>query len=755
MRFDRLVPSTLIEALQDEGCAAPLLARRFENPSLCDVQLRTAPGRSWASLYAGLSAVLSVEHSKRGWRLATHATYRKLGGFSPDWAVWQDADHLAGTWPQANAFLDAILDDLTIVSRYLRREGKVHPLMASGRHDDYSVVQREVVVAFADGPTRSSVLEGLAQPIYDAVSATGRTDAWWPGIRDNNIFPNLGGEVDFVGVDDDGRLLVIEVKPHDELAGIVWAPAQVAVYADLFARLTTEQPDLVDVLNGMLDQRVALRLAAPGRRIRPSPPIVPVVAIGAGAMSGRAVERLEAVASAVSTRAAAPDLAPLEVWLLDEKGGIADRWLPSARSRARGIGTTAVRGSFSGLARLAAVAWKEATAALPGTAKAPAPYRGVGAPLPFCLPLELAAHNLLPEARSIALDRFEAAGIPWHHGGARRPSNHLLSSQVQCANALAPFVDRPDALVRMFGDVLPIAEVLPFESTTASPFDRTDCVVFEWIGLADYLGERAGRPTTRGANSTSSDAAIRYRAHSGHVEIALIEWKYTEQYLGHSLDGGEARTAVRRQRYQHLWHDSASPIRTDLVAYEDMFVEPFYQLMRQQFLAGQMEAVNELGAEVVRVVVVRPSNNHELARSFNREGQRIGGLQDVYEVWRRLLRRPDRFGALDSASLLDDRSPCSDEFKARYADLAASTPRTMPATVSADDIEGLRSAAENARVVLQRVAAEGGVLGQLIDLTHVARDDPSAIAETTRRLEELAELARRLRADDLYGLLEH
>ena len=116
-------------------------------------------------------------------------------------------------------------------------------------------------------------------------------------------------------------------------------------------------------------------------------------------------------------------------------------------------------GPFVRAARAAAAQWKASSPMLPPEARPPGAYRQWPS-LPFCLPPECAGYNLLPEARVVGRSRFEAAGTPWHDGHDG-PSNHLLSSQVQCVNALAPFVDRPDALAAMFGTVLPIAQVLP------------------------------------------------------------------------------------------------------------------------------------------------------------------------------------------------------------------------------------------------------------------------------------------------------
>ena len=105
-------------------------------------------------------------------------------------------------------------------------------------------------------------------------------------------------------------------------------------------------------------------------------------------------------------------------------------------------------------------------------------------------------------------------------------------------------------------------------------------VTFEWIGDRNVLGEWKGSAGTRGANNTSADAAIRYLAADGATELALIEWKYTEDYRGRELSVD--RGNLRPQRYEEAWRHPDCPVRTNVLPYEDLFVEPFYQLLRQQ-----------------------------------------------------------------------------------------------------------------------------------------------------------------------------
>lgn len=333
------------------------------------------------------------------------------------------------------------------------------------------------------------------------------------------------------------------------------------------------------------------------------------------------------------------------------------------------------RRSFVTAARRAAVAWKNTTRLLPEAARSAAPYGSRPGALPFVLPAEHRWLNLLPAAREVARSRFEAAGIHWH-GDEDAPSAHLLSSQIQCLNALAPLVDRPDLLARWLGQILPVESVLPFGAPTSSAWDATDHVVFEWQGLADHLGEWRGGVPSRGTRATSIDAAVRYRAPGGKVEMALIEWKYVESYPNGGLLTGSAYYQRQRvERYRPLAEDPQGPLCLGGdVGYEDLLAEPTYQLMRQQLLAWRMEVEAEL--EVSRVVVVHcaPSANAALLQDslggdrFERLGRARGGL---IPAWQALLRRTDRFVSFDTAKLVAPDSVCDDDFKDRYAHLAS------------------------------------------------------------------------------------
>ncbi len=200
-------------------------------------------------------------------------------------------------------------------------------------------------------------------------------------------------------------------------------------------------------------------------------------------------------------------------------------------------------------------------------------------------------------------------------------------------NALEPLRRDASALRRAFTGRLEIAEVLPV--------DGEDLLAFEYNGGGtDLLNEsKNARPLTRGANSTSTDAAFRYRDAADRVVVALVEWKYTEQYSGAPL--APAKLPERVRRYADLFADG--PFREDL-SLEQFFAEPLYQLMRQQLLAWRIERMQHTGATRSLVVHICPAGNAAYQRSLDRHALNPDRM-NVIDLWPTLLRPEarDRF----------------------------------------------------------------------------------------------------------------
>jgi hypothetical protein len=264
----------------------------------------------------------------------------------------------------------------------------------------------------------------------------------------------------------------------------------------------------------------------------------------------------------------------------------------------------------------------------------------------FCLPLSHAEENLIPAARKTALEWFDSHEIKWHDGKDGKPSNHMCDSQICCVNFLFPFADRPEPLARLLKPLFPdLKRMLPIEG------DRF--VTFEWIG-GDYLNERRRKNSrrTRGANFTSADACVAFERTDGKKQVILIEWKYTESYGSTFLkmsDNGTDRTKI----YQPLFDKADCPIDKGLLpTFESLFFEPFYQLMRQQFLAQEMETAREMDADIVSLLHIAPDQNKDFLRVTSPQLQPLGSK--ATDVWAKLIRKPDRFLSISTEMLFGD-----------------------------------------------------------------------------------------------------
>jgi hypothetical protein len=263
---------------------------------------------------------------------------------------------------------------------------------------------------------------------------------------------------------------------------------------------------------------------------------------------------------------------------------------------------------------------------------------------PFCLPRERSLENLYPPIREAAREYFGRHEIKWHDGRDNAPSNHLCDSQVCCVNFLYPLSAHPQSIKALLAPLFPsFDEALPIEDGSY--------VAFEWIGACNYLAEKLSRngKRTRGANFTSADAAVLFRALDGTRQCILIEWKYTESY--HSTDLRFAKSGTDRLGiYRHVLDQVDSPIIGQIPGgHPALFFEPFYQLMRQQLLAHEMEKARELGATMVTLLHISPEHNVDFAHVTSPSLRDLGTKPT--EIWPKLLTKPDRFTSVSTERL--------------------------------------------------------------------------------------------------------
>jgi len=252
--------------------------------------------------------------------------------------------------------------------------------------------------------------------------------------------------------------------------------------------------------------------------------------------------------------------------------------------------------------------------------------------------------NLNPDYRRRIVDSFSYSdentqSIDWHkekHNGA--------SSQICCVNFLFPFADRPELLARWIDHVLGVKGAQPEVIERRNGEDHY--VAFEWFPETDYFKEAGrGGKRHRGRFNTSIDAAVRYRI-ADELHLLLIKWKYIKN---DDSKLGAAGDPTRIDRYHNLWQRPHGPVRPDLdVELTDFFLEPWYQLLRQQMTAYHAEIDPLSGFDRVALLHISPKENSDLRRAK-------GGLarfgEDLFEAFGSMIHPAfrDRFIPVDTS----------------------------------------------------------------------------------------------------------
>lgn len=325
--FDRRAPASLVKSLADGGPFHGLVerVRNSKSSESLDLQLRANPNHrdeGSATLYVGLTKALDLRVNSSG-NFCIDPQTRFGDGERPaeqGWTTWQPLDKLGPKSAAVMEWVESVIDNRPTAK--VDHEGAVQAALTAAEGQSFCVIDREAMPAFRDQATKDEVRSELRQRMVDPVLAR-IGDPEKPWTRRTVSF---GTKLDAIGLDDQGRVLIIEVKPGSETGPLGWTPLQVAVYLALFRMWSEADPDeALEVLQGMLDQRRQLGLLGSGEwSVRSPLELIPVVAVGRPVKNSRvADERMLVVHDAVSL--VEPSLASaLEVWLLSDVGDVAE-----------------------------------------------------------------------------------------------------------------------------------------------------------------------------------------------------------------------------------------------------------------------------------------------------------------------------------------------------------------------------------------------------------------------------------------------
>ena len=254
--------------------------------------------------------------------------------------------------------------------------------------------------------------------------------------------------------------------------------------------------------------------------------------------------------------------------------------------------------------------------------------------------------NIFKPLRSDVIDYFKNNRISWW--GGKKPTGHVLSSQIACINHLFFIRNDKHAVLQMVRTISDdFVDVFEISTDKYNPA----YIQFEAVSDIDHLNE--GKPS-RGNNCTSIDALVYAQHKDGTLWIIPIEWKYTEYYNnqnraveGYKKDPVKCKGVVRKKRYTNLINNSDQLENSDHQCY---YYEPFYQLMRQTLWAEQLvknSVIETIKAENYLHVHVIPSDNKDLLYKIYKCSQ-----TDMKTTWEKQLKDKSKYIIISPEKLL-------------------------------------------------------------------------------------------------------
>lgn len=321
--FDRRVPSELIDLLKPGGDLGGLAERAaHDRREALDLHLRGNPKKrneGSVTLYVGLTKAFDLYGRGDGSVRVSPQPKHGPGDEARErgWTRWMPRGQLVGA--EFLGWVDAMIAAAFVESSSKTdNEGAVQAHVSRGVDGWFRAIDRETMFAFESRAIESHELERIREPLQPVVRR----------VRDSGKpWAQKGGsparKLDVLGVDQRGRVLVIEVKPGHQTGMLAWTPYQVAQYMAQARAWVDGEPRAAEILNGMLAQRERLGLLKPGRwAVSSKVDLVPVIAVGLPVRSKEIDERLQYVYRAVH------ELTPsfidgLEIWGVEpeERGG--------------------------------------------------------------------------------------------------------------------------------------------------------------------------------------------------------------------------------------------------------------------------------------------------------------------------------------------------------------------------------------------------------------------------------------------------
>lgn len=262
MYYNRKI-SNSFSALIEKGGELRWLFEFVKTRDDLDFLIGKNNSKEWISVYRGLTSIIKITRFKRSddIKIEGAKSYRIIlpqlyGKKSISEVFKKKLEHLINSISENEKFYKYYKNE---------KEGYYQNILSrkygilGNKNDDFVILDKEAVVGYQNQKEKNSVIEKI-QPKYKEL----QLDISLKNSKrygKNNDKKSVGNELDFLALDKNGNILLIEYKHGTNTSGMYLSPIQIGMYYDIFTNLPRK--DLEKAVFEMLIQKQKIGLICP------------------------------------------------------------------------------------------------------------------------------------------------------------------------------------------------------------------------------------------------------------------------------------------------------------------------------------------------------------------------------------------------------------------------------------------------------------------------------------------------------------
>lgn len=278
MYYNRTISAEL-SALLENGGELRWLFDFVKNHKELDFLIGKNKSKEWLSVYRGLTRIISISiKGKSNINIDAADKYKNM------------LPNLYGVNNVNDNFKNELENLITQIEqdsqfdRYYKnkKEGYYQNVLSKAfgicgtENTDFVIIDKEAVIGYFDTTEKSCLLGNIQQKYKQLQKDISIFDA--KRFGENLEKKAIGNELDFLALDKDGNVLLIEYKHGTNTSGIYLSPLQIGMYNDIFKNFP--KYDLEQAVFQMLEQKQKIGLINPNwKKPKSIKGIIPVLII--------------------------------------------------------------------------------------------------------------------------------------------------------------------------------------------------------------------------------------------------------------------------------------------------------------------------------------------------------------------------------------------------------------------------------------------------------------------------------------------